>query len=371
MRVAVVGRARSLYRFRGCLLHEMVKEGHQVRVFASDLTDAIFESLEGLGVEVDSYPVSQTGLNPIADIRTYYSLKKSLSQYQPDLLFSYNLKPVIYSSLAGKSIQGLESWSLITGLGHVFADSNLKVRALRAVVTPLLRSALSVNKGQFYQNPDDVRDLAGFGISDVNKATLVAGSGVDLDIFDRRPLPVDKVAFLFSGRFLKVKGIHQLVAAFKQVRQQCPNAVLRLAGRVDDNPTSLSKLDVLQLVEQGIIENLGWLEDIRPALEMSSVIVLPSSYREGTPRSILEAMAMGRAVITTDLPGCRETVVDGENGLFVPADDVEALTEAMLTLARDPGLVARMGEASYQLAKRKFDVHKVNDVMLRTMGLRA
>lgn len=347
----------------------MVAEGHEVKVFVSETSKELSAAIGELGVEVESYPLSRTGRSLLADMRTYKYLTGAFSNYQPELLFSFNIKAVVYSSLAARAVGGVESWSLVSGLGHLFIDESLKTRVLRRLVTPLYKAALSANRGQFFQNGDDLAELAQHGIADPKKATMVAGSGVDLDHFKRCPLPEDPITFLFVGRYLREKGLRELIAAFDLVKEAQPDAILRLVGAPDDNPSSFTAAEMETLVSRGLVDNLGWIDDVRPAIRGCHVMVLPS-YREGTPRSVLEAMAMGRAIITTDVPGCRETVVDGHNGLLVPVRNPEALSEAMLKLARDPGLVKKMGEASYQLAKERFDVHKVNDVMLRAMGLR-
>ena len=347
----------------------MVESGHEVRVFASELNDSLRTELLGLGVEVCTYSLSRAGMNPREDYQTYLFLKRELTAYHPDKLFSYNLKPVVYSSLAARRIVGLESWSLVTGLGHIFVDQTPRAKLLKALITPLYRAALKANKGYFFQNSDDLSELESGRIAEPQKATVVSGSGVDLALYRREALPAETGRFLFVGRFLKEKGIHDLVTAFAEVKTAYPQSSLKLVGATDANPSSLTEEDVSDLVRTGVVDNLGWLDDVRPAIQESSVMVLPS-YREGTPRSVLEAMAMGRAIITTDVPGCRETVVHGVNGLLVPVRDPKALAAAMSQLAADPELVSKMGEASYQIAKDKYDVHKVNDVMLRTMGLR-
>jgi len=170
-------------------------------------------------------------------------------------------------------------------------------------------------------------------------------------------------------RLLGDKGVREYAAAAKKLREKQKQACIRLIGWIDENPDSISPAELDEWVHSGDVEFLGYLQDIRPAIADSSVYVLPS-YREGTPRTVLEAMAMGRPIITTDAPGCRETVVDGENGLLVPVKSVSRLVEAMQRFIENPDLAVEMGKRSRAIAEEKYDVRKVNEVMLREMGIR-
>ena len=182
-----------------------------------------------------------------------------------------------------------------------------------------------------------------------------------------KPLP-QQPRFLLIARLLADKGIREYVAAARTLKKRYPQAQFRIAGYTDSNPLSISATELEVWESKGIVEYLGSLDDVRPALADTQVYVLPS-YREGTPRTVLEAMATGRPIITTDSPGCRETVVEGENGFLVPIKDAEALAAAMERFIIEPGLGARMGSASLQLARDKYDVHKVNAAIMRGMGL--
>ncbi|MFA7488539.1 MAG: glycosyltransferase, partial [Lysobacteraceae bacterium] len=175
--------------------------------------------------------------------------------------------------------------------------------------------------------------------------------------------------FLMIARLLGDKGVREYAEAARRIRVDHPQAIFRLVGWIDANPDTISQAELDAWVDAGVIEFLGKLPDVRAAIAEAAVYVLPSYYREGTPRTILEAMAMGRAVITTDAPGCRETVVEGENGFLVPPKSVDALVDAMRKFITDPSLAQRMGARSRQIAEDKYDVRKVNAVMLREMGI--
>ncbi|MDX1541447.1 MAG: glycosyltransferase, partial [Geminicoccaceae bacterium] len=201
------------------------------------------------------------------------------------------------------------------------------------------------------------------------QSVLINGSGVDLRQFSPAPFPATPT-FLLIARFLVEKGVRDFVEAARLVRSRHPNVRFVLVGGPDEaNPSSIGRAELQGWLDEGIVENPGWLDDVRPAIAASSVYVLPSYYREGTPRTILEALAMGRPVVTTDAPGCRETVRHGVNGWLVPPRDPKALAAALLTFLDDPEPVARMGAESLALAREKYDVDKVNDVMLAAMDL--
>jgi len=190
---------------------------------------------------------------------------------------------------------------------------------------------------------------------------------VDTEYYKPEPF-AENLSFLLIARLLKDKGIREYAESATIIKQKYPKISFRLVGWIEDNPASISKKELDLWVKQGIIEYLGKLSDVRPAIAESSVYVLPS-YREGTPRTVLEAMAMGRPIITTDAPGCRETVQHGKNGFLVPVKNAPALVNAMEQFIRQPELTEQMGKASRQIAIEKYDVHKVNAVILKTMGL--
>ena len=221
----------------------------------------------------------------------------------------------------------------------------------------------------FFQNQDDETlfrqlELLPSSIPSV----VVNGSGVDLSVFEVAPISLSTIDFLLIGRLLGDKGVREYEQAARKIKVRYPQAIFRLVGWIDTNPDAIRQVELDDWVAAGTLEFVGKIEDVRPIIAASTVYVLPS-YREGTPRTVLEAMAMGRPIITTDAPGCRETVIDGENGFLVPVKSVDALVDAMLKFIEDPMLAPRMGKRSREIAEEKYDVHKVNAVMLREMGI--
>jgi glycosyltransferase involved in cell wall biosynthesis len=258
--------------------------------------------------------------------------------------------------------------AMITGMGYAFLGGLAPKRvAIRLVAMLMYRRALAASRLVIFQNEDDRRDFARLHLLPADKPTLlVNGSGVDLDRFTPEPVPAE-ISFLMIARYLRDKGIREYGAAAARLKAEFPEIRIRLAGWLDEAPDAISRAELDSILAGGV-EDLGQLTDVRPAIALASVYVLPS-YREGTPRTVLEAMAIGRAVITTDAPGCRNTVVDGDNGFLVPAGDSEALYRAMRRFVEEPALAQRMGEASLRIVREKFDVNKVNVAILEGVGL--
>ena len=361
----------SLIKFRGPLIEALIQAGCQVHVAVPglDAESDIASHLSGLGVTVQDIPLERTGLNPVRDLAAMLALLKLVGQIRADDVLGYTIKPVIYGTLAAWLGGVRHRFALITGLGYAFTGEATGLRKLlRALIQQLYRFSLSRNCLVFFQNPDDealFRQLK--LLKPAIPSRVVNGSGVDVAEYAVSPLPAAP-AFLLIARLLGDKGVREYAQAAALVKAQYPDAVFQLVGWIDDNPDAIRQQELDEWVASGTVEFLGKLADVRPAIAESSVYVLPS-YREGTPRTVLEAMAMGRAVITTDAPGCRETVVDGDNGYLVPVQDVASLADAMMKLIESPDRVARMGASSRQIAEEKYDVHKVNAVMLNEMGL--
>lgn len=370
-RVAVLASsAPSLVNFRGPLLVDMVRAGHEVVGMAPSMETNIRQSLAEMGVS--SVPVrhlERTGLNPIKDVRTLFYLRSVMSDIKPDVLLSYTAKPVIYGSIAATRAGVARIFSLITGLGYAFSGDSARQRALREVLFLLYRGALRSNEAVFFQNPDDQEVFRRAGcLPPTVRAFVVNGSGIDLERFGYVAPPEGPPRFIFVGRLLREKGVLELIEAAKLLRKTYPDLRVQLVGPFDTNPGAVAKNRVWEAVSEGVIEYAGPTQDVRPFLVESSVLVHPS-YREGTPRAVLEAMATGRPVVTTDVPGCRQTVVDGESGFLVPPRDTVKLAEAMERFITIPSLVEKMGRAARHRAEAEFDVRTVNQTMLRAMEL--
>ncbi len=367
----VAGFPDSILKFRGGLIDEFLRRGIDLHIAAPNLSasSAIGRALLAKGVTLHEIPLSRVGMNPIADLRTFLFLCLMIRRVKPTLLLAYTIKPVIYGLLAGRFSGVSNRNALITGLGYAFQGDRERERSsVRMLVQALYGFALRGANKVFFQNPDDAALFLSKGIlQDDGASCVVNGSGIDTDEFVVAPVPFQS-RFLLIARLLGNKGVREYVEAAKYLKARYSNVVFELVGWIDENPDAVSHHELDFWVSSGVIKFSGKLEDVRPAIERSSVYVLPS-YREGTPRTVLEAMSMGRAIITTDAPGCRETVIDGDNGFLVPVKSVDALVEAMTRFIEDPDLAVRMGKRSREIAVEKYDVHKVNAVMLKEMGI--
>ena len=359
----------SLGKFRGPLISAMVERGHRVVAAAPEISPEVAAELKALGAEPREVPIVNTSLNPLSLTRSLRELRRVIRDIGPDVLVAYTIKPVILGALAARAEGVSRIVALITGAGYAFTPGREPKRLLsRAAASWLYRRALPKADAVVFQNPDDQQmfhDLKLLGRNQLSDR--VNGSGVDLDQYAPAPLP-ETPSFLMIARLIKDKGIREYAAAAKRLKAEHPEVQVALVGFLDPSPDSLTQAELDELVRSGINFH-GKLDDVRPAIAQASVYVLPSFYREGVPRSILEAMAMGRAIITTDAPGCRETVREGENGFLVPPRDPDALYGAMIRFVSDPALASRMGAASRRMAEEIFDVRKVNAEMLRIAGL--
>ncbi|WP_425336094.1 glycosyltransferase family 4 protein [Sinorhizobium numidicum] len=363
----------SLTIFRLELLKRLAGAGHEVIAFAPERDPRVEQALAQIGVRFVRIPMARTGLNPLDDIRTLWSLHKHFKRLKPDMILPYTMKPIIYAGIAARLLGVKERCFLVTGLGHVFSDAaghSFKAWVIRHLCVRLYRLALRGAKVVFVYNEADAEDIRRHRMLQDNQSpTMIPGSGVDLDHFTFSRPPRGGPVFLMIARLLRDKGVVEYVEAARILRRSFPDAKFQLLGHFDSNPTAISRDEIDGWVREGILDYLGTTEDVRPHLAACSVFVLPSYYREGIPRSILEALATGRPVITTDLPGCRDTVHPGENGMAVRARDAAALADAMATFAKHPELAEKMGERSRKIAEARFDVHAVNGMLLDSLQL--
>lgn len=360
----------SIPAFRGVLVEALVATGCEVHVAAPGLRSfpQICDALEAKGAALHDIPLRRTGTNVITDLVLVLALLRLMRRLRPDATLPYTIKPVVYGTLAAWLSAVPRRYALVTGLGYAFTGDRQGL--LKPIISMLYRFALTRAHKVFFQNPDDERHFREAGILPaVVPSVVVNGSGIDVTSYPVTPIAeVAAPVFLMIGRLLGDKGVREYAEAAKRVKAGNPGARFLLVGWIDANPDAIFQTELDAWIKEGNIEFLGKLEDVRPAIAASTVYVLPS-YREGTPRTVLEAMAMGRAIITTDAPGCRETVSDGDNGYLVAVKSVDALVEAMQRFVDDPGLAGRMGKRSRRIAEDKYDVHKVNAVMLREMGI--
>lgn len=368
MKIGIVGVAPfSLINFRGELIKTLHRQDHDICAFCGEFDGKELEDIEKLGASCLSYPIQRNGLNPIKDLQTLFFFIRFFKENEVDSFLFYTIKPIIWGGLASRFVNHKLCYSMVTGLGYAFQKGTLAKKLLNSLVKFLYRAALKKSKGVIFQNRDNMQVFIDEGIVPQDKCFLVNGSGVDLSHFKVSPLP-PRTHFLLIARLLGDKGIREYAKAAEIVKQKYPEAVFELVGPEDPSPDGIKLGEVNKWVSSGAIKYSGATTDVRPFIENCSIYVLPS-YHEGMPRTVLEAMAMGRPILTTDVPGCRETVVNGENGWLVDKANVEQLAERMIWFIENQEQWPVMGNKSHTIANEKFDVHKVNAEILKIMGL--
>lgn len=357
--ILVSPKNRTAYNFRGDLIKRIISCGYEVIVTGPNRVGV--EKIEALGARFVEIPMNKNVVNPKEDLKYQKALYELFKKEKPDVVLGYTSKPVIYGSIAAKKAGVPHKVAMITGLGYAFTAQTKKAKAIRAVMSVLYKKALNCADTVIFQNPDDREQFVSSGLVKSEKCRVVNGSGVNTNRFSVADYP-DKITFFMLSRVMYSKGIREYLRACELVKEKHPEVRFMLLGACENIQDSLSKEDLAPYVEKGIIEHFGETDRVEDYYKQCSVYVLPS-YREGTPRTVLEAMSMGRAIITTDAPGCRETVIDGKTGFLVPVKNAEAVAEKMTEFIENPELIKTLGAASAEYAREKFSVDKVNDDM--------
>lgn len=361
--------SKSLYMFRKNLMDHL--KNRKIQVIGCCSLDHSFEHYKHLfslkSVLLKPINFFNTGKNPFKDIITFKNIYSLLKKEKITHIFPYHIKPVLYTSLCCWLFPKIKIYPTVTGLGYLFTSSTFSIKMIRSFVCLLYKLAFKRSSKVFFQNQDDLDLFIEKKLIEKNKAHLVNGSGVCLEEYPFSPLP-EAISFVFVGRINKDKGIMEYLKACKEVKNKYPHISCRLIGSFSYNPTFIS-LEIIQqhCINSGV-EYIGEVEDVRPWLQQTSVFVLPS-YREGVPRAGLEALAMGRPVITTDAPGCKEIIQDGMNGYIIPPRNFEKLAEAMIKMIETPEKLTTMGQESRKLAENKFDVNLISKTMLEIAEL--
>ena len=365
--ILLSGSGDTVAWFRLDFLNEFLLRSYKVYVLAPDIRDDLKPELINMGIEFIEIKLERKGFNVLNLISSVFELASLFKEIQPNIIFSYTHKAILSGSLAAKISGFSNTFSMVTGTGHIFDNQTKKEKVIKFIGSLALRIALSFNKLVFFQNPDDQALFLKNNIVLSQKTKLVNGSGVNLDKFSVSPLPSEPV-FLCMARLIKSKGLEEFAQAAKRVKKLYPEARFILYGYPDDHPDSIDENEIISnwLNDFGV-EYFGYAENPIDAIKECSVFVL-LSYKEGTPRVVLEAMAMGRPIITTDAPGCRETVKNGVNGFLVPRfDDLEAANAMTKLLSAE--LRKEMGKESRKFCESKFNVLDVNNTLLSEMGV--
>ncbi|WP_335921488.1 glycosyltransferase family 4 protein [Shewanella chilikensis] len=336
---------------------EALKVGYEVHI-ACSVTDRA-EFLEDLGFVVHPLNISRSGVGVISEVKSICQLFKLISNVKPQILHTITIKPVLYANLMARILKVPFRVSSISGLGYVFIASGLKSKSFRFMVSLLYRLALKKSNVVIFQNQEDARVLRLMGAVESCQEALIRGSGVDLTRFKVVPEPKNEFIVMLVARLLIDKGVVEFVEAAKILKLSHPEIKFVLVGDIDvNNPKSITDSQLEKWVEEGIIQFWGFSNNISETMSKSNVIVLPS-YREGLPKSLIEAAASGRAVITTDVAGCRDAIEPNRTGLLVPVREVEPLVGAILNLRSDDELRLSFGRNGRELAEKAFDINSV------------
>ncbi len=387
MKICIVGnQARSTYLFWGTCIQSILSKGHDVLIMVPEgapLKDV--QALHGLtdpelgdagGVEVLTYPLQRRGLNFWQEYKSFRALHALLREEKSDIVFATTIKPIIYSSLAlnlsfSRRLRPT-FFACITGLGYMFEESTTpKEKRLRSMVRAFYAYALRGAKKVFFQNVEDKELFIQQGIvpeSAREKCVLCRATGVNIRHFALNTTYPEKPTFLLMARLLEAKGLQDFVLAARILKGSYPEARFQILGPPEEGVGSISLEQIQAWHEEGSIEYLGSSEDVRPYIAQASVMVLPS-WREGTPCAILEGMSMGRAAVVSDVPGCREVVISGENGFLVPPKSPAALAEGLERFILAPQLIAHMGAKGRKRVEKHFDATQVAHLLLREMGM--
>ncbi len=362
--ILVSPKNRTVYNFRGDLIKKIIENGYEVVVTGPNQIDK--EKILDLGAKFVEIPMNKNGVNPISDLKYQKALERLFEKEQPDVVLGYTSKPVIYGSIAAKKAskklnKEIRTVAMVTGVGYAFTAKTFKAKLIRTIMSMLYKKAFKKADFVIFQNKDDKILFEKMKLVKSCKTGIVNGSGVNTDKFLITEYP-DKLTFFMLARVMRSKGIEEYLQACKRVKEKYPQVRFMLLGACEGIQDSFGKDYLLPYIEQGIIEYFGETDRVVDYYKQCSVYVLPS-YREGTPRTVLEAMSMGRAIITTDAPGCRETVVDGKTGFLVRVKNVEDIVSKMIEFIENPKLVEDMGKEAAKYCREKYDVNKVNNDM--------
>lgn len=316
--------AWGMHKFRSDLMVGFIKSGHQVIVIAPK--DDWTSEIEKLGCDFIDVNVERKGTNPFADFKYLLKLLQAFLSLKPDIVLAYTIKPVLYGSIAGRLAGASQVVAITTGLGYIFSVTNFISRITKILYLISLKFAHRV----WFLNAEDMNTFLEARLVDPKKAEILPGEGVDVDYFQPQEFNSSEVTFTLISRMLRDKGVGLFAECAEEIKKENPEINFQIVGPVDDgNPEAIPLKQLLEWHERGHIRYLGSVNDIRPILKKTSCLVHPTFYKEGLPRVLMEANAMGIPCITTDIPGCRDVILDSKNGFIVPPLDRTSLLKAI------------------------------------------
>ena len=361
------GKAWSIINFRGSLIKKLVKEGYEVTAVSSDANKLELKQIKNLGIKYIDIKLKSNTVNVLKDITYYFKLKSLILNLNPNVVISYTMKPVVYSGLAINFKKNISFYPLITGLGNIFNTKKINLYPIKIILILLCKIALRNAKIIIFQNNDNLQYFNKIKIAPRVKKVIIEGSGVDVNYFKYKPFSKKNITFLLIARLLKDKGIFEYIEAAKIIKSKIKNINFNLIGAIDSSNNRIDINYVKKNHNEEIINYLGFKENVRPYIAESHVFVLPS-YHEGLPRSVLEAMSMGRPIITTQVPGCKETVVNNENGFLIPSRNVDTLIKKMNWFINNKKEILKMGKKSRNLVEKRFSSKKINNKFIKLLS---
>jgi glycosyltransferase involved in cell wall biosynthesis len=351
-----------LYNFRLDFAKYLREKGWEVVLMAP--AGEHTEKLTAAGFRFIPFEFSRKGMNPFIEQRTIQRIKKIYAEEKPDLVHHFTIKCVIYGSLAAKEVGIRAIVNSITGLGYIFLDNKITTKMIRKIVSSLYKKALKDTE-VIFENPDDAALFEKYGFTTEGNTHIILGTGIDTELFRPIPPPDSIPLIILPARMLWDKGVGEFVKAAEILKSKSLQARFALVGKKDDgNPSSISYEQLSFWQKEGNVEWWGWQEDILTVISISDIVCLPS-YREGLPRILIEAASCGRPIVTTNVPGCREVVVDGVTGFLVPAKDPKSLAYALEKLIRSNEMRIEMGTAARKRAIEFFSISRVNDEIFK------
>ena len=366
MKIFIIGNVSSMMiNFREELIKLLVSKGHDVYCLVSDYNEESRKKIISLGATPLDHTLNTKGLNPFKDIIAIYDLVQLFRQHRPDAVFSFFVKPVIFATIAAKIARVSRIVGMIEGLGGAFTvhknGQTKKAKIIKTIQVLLYKISLPFLDELIFLNNDDKKDLIDRYNIKAKSINILGGIGVDLDKFSYTKAPIEPINFIFIARLLVEKGIFEYLEAAKIVKEKYKDVKFYIFGSFDEhNPFGLTQEELKPYLDSGVVIYPGFVNDIKERIADSSIFILPS-YREGVPRSTQEAMAIGRAVITTNSVGCRETVEDGVNGFLVPPFDSKILAQKMIYFIQNPEMIVQMGIESRKIAEAKFNINEKNE----------
>ena len=364
--IIISPRNKSIYNFRGDLIKDIIKKEYEV--VAIGPTDDYLDEIQKLGCRFIKVGLQKDKVSILSDIKYFCKLRKVIKNEKPDVVFSFTMKPVVYGSLAAKTCGVKRIYALVPGLGRLYASNGFKTRIVRFISKILYKFSFKCCRRVIFQNNDDINQLLKLKVIRKEKAVKVDGSGVNMERFLYSPNPLND-SFIMASRIIREKGIIEYCKAAEIVKKKYPKAKFTLLGGYDSSIGALKPDDLAYYIEKKIIDYPGEVKDVVPFYQEHMCFVLPSYYREGLPRTILEAISIGRPVITTDWTGCRDAIEDGINGFLIPIKNCEILAKKMVWMIENHNGVKKMSNTNHEKCAKIYDVNVVNKKMLSIMEI--